>query len=42
MMLPGSVVISEPDVVVVLAVSPSLDEEDSLYDDPLLGHFVVC
>ena len=31
-----------PDCVVVPAVSPSLDEEDSLYDDPLLGHFVVC
>ena len=31
-----------PDAVVVPAVSPSSDEEDSLYDDLLLGHFVVC
>ena len=42
MMPPDFVVIREPDAIAVPAVSPSSDEEDSLYDDPLLGHFVVC
>ena len=42
MMPPGFVVIREPDAIAVPAVSPSSDEEESLYDDPFLGHFVVC